>query len=911
MILRNKLSQSRSSLNGTWQLQATNDETFPAVWEHTVPVPALIDCAAPKHNWQKFKFHWHKTTFKSENDHELAFIVIEQAMFGTDVWLNGTHLGGDIACYTSQQYDARRALRNGENALVVRVGLKADLPPHSAVGKDQERAEWIPGIWGDVYLLQCGNPRVKLVQVIPHINTATAEVRLTLENLSDESKRINLDLTIYEEEARKEAGQHRGLSASLNPHEAKTLSAEIRIADMHLWSPESPFLYMLESTIRNPDSNGDTCATIFGMRDLRIVNGDFLFNGRKIFLRGGNIAFHRFLSDADRGTLPWNQDWIKKALIDIPKAHNFNFFRNHLGQMYNRWYDAADKHGMLIQDEWPFWTTTGTREQIAKEFTRWLQDNWNHPSIIIWDALNESADAVVQNEIIPEMKRLDPTRPWESVDFVEQHPYIYSLGPVLNDRKFGYTQALEDLEHAPAPSVVNEFLWWWLDKNSKPTALTQDVIERWLGRDHTEDEVIEHQSFLAQELVELFRRMRIDAIQPFVYLSNNEGPTGHWFLGHIKDLQPKPLLKTLKNAFSPFGISLELWDRHFFVSETRTIRLFVFNDGPVKETGAIRYGIVSMAGDWLSEHHLTISVDGNGMSIVPIEAKLPKLPGDYKIAARLLSGKEGKEIAHSEKIVYVFEKPVFSGSGIHVAILSNTTGESVLPSRTELSEFLEAYAVKVSSFEDAAFHDIRSVIIGEGTLNDKRFAQRSRDDSRFVSDGGSLILIEPEYGINGKKQIQVLEKLSLTVARREDIDRGGYDSYVFAEDHRHPLWKRIGKEHLKMFNGGFGGEVVSQHDVICYQKSEVLARCGLKLGVIAVSEVSYGKGTVIISRLQLRSRLGKASQSDSFDARQPASASRSDSLYARRPGQMREPDSLYSRRPDPVLQQYMINLISY
>ena len=182
----------RSSLNGTWQLQATNDETLPAAWQHSVPVPALVDCAAPKHNWQKFKFHWYKTTFNAENNHELAFIVIEQAMFGTEVWLNRTRLGGDIACYTSQEYDARRALKTGENELLVRVGTKEDLPPHSAVGKDQERAEWIPGIWGDVHLLQCGNPRVKLVQVIAHIHTAAAEVRVTLENLSDEIGRAHV-----------------------------------------------------------------------------------------------------------------------------------------------------------------------------------------------------------------------------------------------------------------------------------------------------------------------------------------------------------------------------------------------------------------------------------------------------------------------------------------------------------------------------------------------------------------------------------------------------------------------------------------------------------------------------------------------------------------------------------------------
>src|SRR5712692_4224975 len=155
MDLKNRLPRTRISLNGTWQLQATNDETLPTTWDHTVPVPALVDIATPLYDWKQFRFHWYRTTFDAENKFELAFILIEQAMFGTDVWLNGIHLGGDIACYTSQEYDIRKAMKVGEtNELVVRVGQRENLPFNSAVGKDQERTEWIPGIWGDVCVLQ-------------------------------------------------------------------------------------------------------------------------------------------------------------------------------------------------------------------------------------------------------------------------------------------------------------------------------------------------------------------------------------------------------------------------------------------------------------------------------------------------------------------------------------------------------------------------------------------------------------------------------------------------------------------------------------------------------------------------------------------------------------------------------------
>jgi beta-galactosidase len=159
---------------------------------------------------------------------------------------------------------------------------------------------------------------------------------------------------------------------------------------MQLWSPDSPFLYELIATVYDGDAGRDRTVTRFGMREFSVRGGDFYLNGKKQYLRGSNIAFHRFLSDPQRGALPWDEEWIKRVLIDIPKEHNFNFFRNHLGQMYNRWYDIADEYGMLLQNEWQFWGVTGTKEQITREFTRWLEDNRNHPSIVIWDALNES-----------------------------------------------------------------------------------------------------------------------------------------------------------------------------------------------------------------------------------------------------------------------------------------------------------------------------------------------------------------------------------------------------------------------------------------------------------------------------------------------------------------------------------------
>ena len=865
------------SLNGTWRIVPGSASEPSGAWRSTVPVPALVDLASPRYDWAAADYHWYRCTFtlsEEESSYSFALLRIDQAMFGTKVWLNGTLLGEDIACYTSQEYDATAALqRDGENELFVRVGRRDLLPPESAVGKDQERTTFIPGIWGDVALVLSGMPRVSNVQVIPRIGSSTAEVRVTVENRSAQSVRVRVASSVVEDRSRRRGAPTLELLRTVPAGSQRVVSFAHTLRDLRLWSPKSPFLYNHLVRLESGGRPMDEIRTRFGMREFRATRSGFYLNGKRIFLRGGNIAFHRFLSDADRGTLPWDIGWIRRVLIDIPKRHNFNFFRNHLGQMYNRWYDIADEDGMLLQNEWQFWTVGGTKEQITKEFTRWLQDNWNHPSIVIWDPLNESSDETVQREIVPAMKKLDPTRPWESVDFLEEHPYIYSLGPVLIDRRLGYSRSLREVERSRRPTMLNEFLWWWLDKAGKPTSLTEEVVQRWIGTRATRDELLEYQCFLARELVELFRRMGVDAIQPFAYLTCNEGPTSHWFLGPISELQAKPVLGALREAFAPFGVSIELWDRHFYPDEKRAVRIFLFNDRPERTSGKLRVGVLRPSGRWVWRQETMQFVRGSSTKKVRAVVRMPRATGEYRICAELVRG--GKVGARSVKPAFVLREELSSAKqGGAVVLLGGTP---------ELRRFFRELGLKVEGLTSSALSEPGAIIVNGAAVRSNEFAKSRKMLSQSVRAGSTLIVLEPEYGIRGEKEIELFDGVGLSVKWREDADKGGYDSHVFVEDLNHPIWKGINPAHLRFFNGGYGGEIVSQHTVLPLGEHRVLARCGLGLRVIAAAEMSVGKGKVVLFRLQVRGRLWHGKR---------------ESL-------------LYDRRQDPVARMLLRNLVGY
>ncbi|MBM2841317.1 MAG: glycoside hydrolase family 2 sugar binding protein, partial [Bacteroidetes bacterium] len=333
--------------------------------------------------------------------------------------------------------------------------------------------------------------------------------------------------------------------------------------------------------------------------------------------------------------------------------------------------------------------------------------------------------------------------------------------------------------------------------------------------------------------------------------------------------------KALKNAFSPFGISLEIWDRHFLVGEFRTLRLFIFNDEHVPRTGTVRYGVVRFDDGWTFDTSMKVSVD-RGESVVNfIQIMLPRRAGEYRIRAELLEGGGNTVVAYTEKIAHVFE-PIGS---VH----SEQSNIAVCEGSGEINRFLSSHGFPVLEFSEASLGKAKVLIVVEGTLTSDVYQKHMETLSNFVNSGGTLVVIEPEFGVNDKGAVSPLQGLALTIERRVDMDKGGYDSYVFAEDLAHPLWSGIEKKHLQMFNGDFGGEVVSQHDVTCSREHQVHARCGLKLGVEAVYEIPFGKGRVIVSRLQLRGRLMRGNT----------------------------PDTLYARRPDPVLQRYLLNLVGY
>jgi beta-galactosidase len=106
----------------------------------------------------------------------IATIKVSKAMFGTQVILNGKVIGDHASCFTPGYFNAKSALKTGDNELIIRIGAdRGAVPKQVPSGMDFEKERYIPGIFDDVELIMAGTPYITNVQVAPEISKQTVE----------------------------------------------------------------------------------------------------------------------------------------------------------------------------------------------------------------------------------------------------------------------------------------------------------------------------------------------------------------------------------------------------------------------------------------------------------------------------------------------------------------------------------------------------------------------------------------------------------------------------------------------------------------------------------------------------------------------------------------------------------------
>jgi hypothetical protein len=685
------------NLDGTWDFAQTKKAFPPQEFGRKIPVPGLISLAkptveqykkllqntasqprysvknldyTPKYSWYRLKVKV-PANLKGTN----AVLTLLKSKYGTEVYINGKDVGGGMSPFTPIDVPVTHALKfGGENTILIRVGDLTQLPIQVPGIMDFEKRRYFPGIWDDVYLSFTGDFRVHRMLALPSVTDHNLTTKLLIRSFYPTIRFgrqyegiVNDTCNVGIIVRKKDSGQvvaKRKKTVVIPRERRKQIKVTVPMKNAHLWSPKDPFLYTYEIKLYDHGKVSDDTTATFGMRDFTRRGKHFFLNGKKIYLRGSNITLHRFFEDPDSKALPWNRKWVTKLLSNIPEKLHWNAFRICVGIVPRFWYDIADSLGIMLQNESTYWVggnkqQVGWSKEIKKEFTDWVWSDGNHPSIVIWDAMNESYNPYISKQLIPQLEQLDPTRIWDNgyatqknmrpgeIDAMDE-PHIYMEREKHTFRlgDLGYhTAGMSKAINRSAAQVVNEYGWSWLWRNGEPSKISKHdhIYQYYLGKNSTPSQNRFFQAYDLQLQTEWFRAHRqLAGVLSFDYLSNDHGYTGDWFIGDIKNQTPGPTLKWFRDAFAPSAVFIDLTDQRYVKNTTPCkpgsrldFNLVGVNDFDHKISGKVTVVLLNSKGKQTGKTITqTITIPAYGKKLLPTSIELPKQKGGYLVVAK-------------------------------------------------------------------------------------------------------------------------------------------------------------------------------------------------------------------------------------------------------------------------------------
>ncbi|MFE9829047.1 LamG-like jellyroll fold domain-containing protein [Streptomyces halstedii] len=320
------------------------------------------------------------------------------------VWVNGQRVAEHTGGYTAFSADITDALRgSGTQEIVVAVTdtTGADQP----TGKQSANPSGIfytasSGIWQTVWMEPVAPAAVDSLTTTPDI--ATGRLALTV-NSAGASKSAQVTAV-----ARDKKGKVVGRTTG-----AANRELSLPVAKQHLWTPDDPYLYDLEVTLKDGRSK-DTVDSYFGMRSFGVAK----VGGYQKLVLNGKPFFS--LAMLDQGFYPdgLNTAPSDAALVFDLKAQKdlgFNSVRKHIKVEPDRWYYHADKLGLLVWQDFVSGNITGEKGQKAflDQGAEMMEQLHDHPSIGAWIVFNEGWgewDRTETGKITERVQAADPSR---------------------------------------------------------------------------------------------------------------------------------------------------------------------------------------------------------------------------------------------------------------------------------------------------------------------------------------------------------------------------------------------------------------------------------------------------------------------------------------------------------------------
>ncbi|GAA4379584.1 glycoside hydrolase family 2 TIM barrel-domain containing protein [Hymenobacter koreensis] len=406
-------AQQKQRLTGGWEFVR---QDLGGVWEAVRPVPAgapesvplwepvslphcfnARDAVDPDVNYYQGP-GWYRTQLTLQNPYPggRTLLHFEGAGQKTDVYLYTTKVGSHVGGYDEWSVDITEALAAFQQTDEAKTRFKG-LVPLSIRCDNSRDLELIPSDLSDFnlygglyrYLNLEYRPAVSLERLMAKTDVdaagkaGTLSVKAALLNpAAGGATPVALRLL---DPRGKSVGQFRG---NLQGQAGEQPVHQFRVKSPRLWSPTSPQLYTLETTVGSGTQAYKQTEKV-GFRHIEFVEkGPFKLNGQRLLLRGT----HRHEDHAGVAAA-MTEPMIRREMV-MMKQMGVNFIRLGHYQQSPIVLNLCDSLGILVWEEIP-WCRGGLggpvyQAQARRMLTNMIQQHYNRPSVIIWGLGNEN-----------------------------------------------------------------------------------------------------------------------------------------------------------------------------------------------------------------------------------------------------------------------------------------------------------------------------------------------------------------------------------------------------------------------------------------------------------------------------------------------------------------------------------------
>ena len=378
------------TINDNWEFRKSIVESWESV---NLPHTFNID-AYQQRNYYQGKGFYRRTLVLPEIVAERRYYMkIDAASKAANIRVNGKEVGSHVGGYTACIVDITEYIRK-ENLIEITVDNgRKDITPISA-----DFTFW-GGIYRDVWLISTpkqhfnmsnmGSDGIFISTPVVNEKRGVLKVKCEVTNDSHESSILEVRSAIYSPQGKllQTIKQKQKLKSG-ETYIFENTSGAIESPD--LWSPETPSLYLVKTTLVDPKSG-----KLLDEKNHKVGFRWFTFDGSKGFFLNGKSyklrGLNRHQDQAPAGVAL--DDEAHRRDIFLMKELGCNFIRISHFPQDDAILEMCDELGLLAWEEIPIINivpnTPGYDDNCEYNLREMIRQHYNHSSVITWGYMNE------------------------------------------------------------------------------------------------------------------------------------------------------------------------------------------------------------------------------------------------------------------------------------------------------------------------------------------------------------------------------------------------------------------------------------------------------------------------------------------------------------------------------------------